>query len=178
MLKKQPHFYIGETTSVSRRIASHKHKLRKLKHGNSSLQVDWQVLGESQFEFIVLHCGPEWQDASVRKYYEQRLIAFCSKMSFARLNYNQLGPRKSRIGIDLNQRLRKQTYRINKILRHYAKKQGLTFKKRPIYVRWLISHCLLDNKNNLLRRSKSCLQSFKQTQTFVKSKRKRQHCFT
>ena len=54
--KKQPHFYIGETTSVSRRIASHKHKLRKLKHGNSSLQVDWQVLGESQFEFIILHC--------------------------------------------------------------------------------------------------------------------------
>ena len=88
-------------TNVSRRIASHKHKLRKFKHGNSSLQVDWQVLGQSQFEFIVLHCGPEWQDASARKRYEQRLIAFCSKVSFARYNYNQPGPRKARVALVL-----------------------------------------------------------------------------
>lgn len=120
------YFYVGETVNISGRIASHKYNLRHARRGNASLQLE--KFGESQFEFIVLHSGPAWQDVVVRRSYEQRLVAFCSKVNVTCYNQKQ-GTIKNRADIDLNQSLRKQTFRINKALKQHAEKRGLRFKK-------------------------------------------------
>nr|ALO21551.1 putative GIY YIG homing endonuclease [Haematococcus lacustris] len=47
--------YYGETTNVSARLSKHKSKLRRNIHEVSELQRDWNIYGESFFEFITLY---------------------------------------------------------------------------------------------------------------------------
>lgn len=67
--------YYGESGDVSQRISSHKSTLRRKIHSNSVLQNDWNLLGESQFQFIVLYMGEDWAAKEARLEMESSLIA-------------------------------------------------------------------------------------------------------
>lgn len=47
--------YYGETTNISARISQHKSRLRRNIHEIPELQRDWNLYGESFFEFITLY---------------------------------------------------------------------------------------------------------------------------
>lgn len=46
--------YIGGSRNIERRLRAHQYKLRDGAHWNAKLQSDWNVLGASSFQFIIL----------------------------------------------------------------------------------------------------------------------------
>lgn len=66
--------YIGETSNIASRLASHKKDLRRNSHNNENLQKDFNLYGELSFEFTVLHMSPEWGDREKRISTEAQLI--------------------------------------------------------------------------------------------------------
>ena len=66
--------YIGETSNISSRLASHKRDLRRKIHNNENLQKDFNLYGESFFEFTVLYIGSEWGNKETRVSSEAQLI--------------------------------------------------------------------------------------------------------
>ena len=67
--------YYGESFNISGRIASHKSTLRRKIHPNPNLQTDWNLYGETNFHFVVLYIGTDWQDKLYRLSMESKLIA-------------------------------------------------------------------------------------------------------
>lgn len=72
--KSNDYRYYGESNNLSQRIASHKSMLRRKIHSNSVLQADWNLLGEPQFEFVVLYMGEDWSAREARLQMESSLI--------------------------------------------------------------------------------------------------------
>ena len=66
--------YYGETSAVSGRIASHKSMLRRQIQINRELQNDWNLYGESFFDFVVLYIGEDWKSKTDRLSMESQLI--------------------------------------------------------------------------------------------------------
>ena len=66
--------YIGETSNVSSRLAGHKRDLRRKIHNNEDLQKDFNLYGESLFDFTVLYIGDDWGDKETRIKTEAQLI--------------------------------------------------------------------------------------------------------
>lgn len=53
--------YVGSSTNLTRRWATHQAKLRDNRHHCRPLQLAWNQYGHSAFEFVVAqHCPPEW----------------------------------------------------------------------------------------------------------------------
>lgn len=67
--------YIGETSNISGRLASHKSALRRKIHPNKNLQKDWNLFGEGFFEFVILYIGEEWILLEKRLQTEASLIS-------------------------------------------------------------------------------------------------------
>lgn len=67
--------YYGETSNLNTRIASHKKGLRSNSYINVNLQNDYNLFGESCFEFIILFMGPDWVDKQARMETESQLIS-------------------------------------------------------------------------------------------------------
>jgi hypothetical protein len=66
--------YYGETQNISGRIASHKSRLRRKIHSNENLQTDWNLYGESLFNFVILYMGEDWIFKPTRLTMESQLI--------------------------------------------------------------------------------------------------------
>lgn len=66
--------YYGETKNVSARTASHKSLLRRKIHPNDLLQKDWNLYGQSFFNFVILYIGEDWNSKPTRLYMESQLI--------------------------------------------------------------------------------------------------------
>jgi group I intron endonuclease len=47
--------YFGRSQEVEKRWRAHKNMLRKSNHSNTHLQLDWDIYGESEFTFKILH---------------------------------------------------------------------------------------------------------------------------
>ena len=67
--------YFGESSNVASRFAGHRKNLRSNKHANDLLQKDFNLYGESNFQFSVLYLGDEWGERNVRLVKESQLIA-------------------------------------------------------------------------------------------------------
>jgi hypothetical protein len=68
--------YYGETEQrrgLAGRISKWKSKLRANKEKNLSMQEDWNLFGEKNFEFLVIEEGPEWLDKEKRLKREEEL---------------------------------------------------------------------------------------------------------
>ncbi len=66
--------YYGETSTISGRISSHKSLLRRKIHSNEKLQTDWNLYGESSFDFVILYIGEDWNLRPTRLTMESQLI--------------------------------------------------------------------------------------------------------
>ena len=66
--------YIGETNNISLRLAGHKRDLRRKIHSNENLQKDFDLYGESLFDFTVLYIGDDWGNKQDRVKTEGQLI--------------------------------------------------------------------------------------------------------
>lgn len=75
LCKKTNWRYYGESKNVSGRFATHRYKLRRKIHKTLKLQLDWDLYGESEFDFKVLHIGPDWVDITKRREEEEKLIS-------------------------------------------------------------------------------------------------------
>jgi group I intron endonuclease len=70
--------YYGETEQrrgLAGRISKWKSKLRANKEKNLSMQKDWNLFGEENFEFLVIEEGPEWLDKEKRLKREEELCS-------------------------------------------------------------------------------------------------------
>jgi hypothetical protein len=63
-------YYIGETIRVSKRFATHKKSLRENSHHSYRLQSDWNVYGESDFDFIIIKKLDKNYHVGMLLYYE------------------------------------------------------------------------------------------------------------
>lgn len=66
--------YYGESRNVVGRISSHRSMLNRHIHYNVALQRDWNTYKESNFEFIVLFMGANWDLPHIRRGKELELI--------------------------------------------------------------------------------------------------------
>lgn len=66
--------YYGESRNVAGRISSHRSMLNRQIHFNVALQRDWNTYKESNFEFIVLFMGVNWDLPHIRRGKELELI--------------------------------------------------------------------------------------------------------
>jgi GIY-YIG catalytic domain/NUMOD3 motif len=74
--------YYGESSNVSGRLASHKSLLKRHLHPNANLQSDWNLYGESSFDFIVLFMGSNWDLSYVRRGKETELIVLNRHLAY------------------------------------------------------------------------------------------------
>ncbi len=82
---KNDYRYYGESSNVSGRLASHKSMLRRNIHKNQTLQNDWNLYGEENFEFILLDVNDEkddWSKRQNRLAEESSLIALHSEKCY------------------------------------------------------------------------------------------------
>ena len=108
--------YYGESTNLSGRIASHKSKLRRKIHENTSMQEDWLKYGESCFEFKALYIGTDWVLKETRLSMEYKLISQDKERC-----YNVFESFEARIG-NLNPFYKKRHSEKTKQLMSLAKK--------------------------------------------------------
>lgn len=69
--------YVGEYSKrkgSAGRFNEHRSRLRNNQGINVNLQAAWNQDGEDSFEFLVIHEGPEWDDAQKRQLREEELI--------------------------------------------------------------------------------------------------------
>jgi hypothetical protein len=66
--------YYGQTSSLARRISSHKSLLKRKIHPNYKLQNDFNNLGLNSLQFSILYVGENWEDEIIRKRKEVELI--------------------------------------------------------------------------------------------------------
>jgi hypothetical protein len=66
--------YIGQTTVITGRITEHKSRMRRGKHANSFIQVDYNKYGLDSFEFSVIQEYPCDTSREILFEHEQRLI--------------------------------------------------------------------------------------------------------
>lgn len=74
--------YYGETGNLGGRFRSHKSRLRRNIHSNNLLQKEWNLYGESFFDFVVLYNGEDWNLRETRRTMESRLINQNSERSY------------------------------------------------------------------------------------------------
>nr|YP_010732034.1 putative site-specific DNA endonuclease [Massjukichlorella minus]WDY12948.1 putative site-specific DNA endonuclease [Massjukichlorella minus] len=67
--------YIGESSNISGRLASHKSYLRRNIHPSKNLQKDWNMFGEHYFDFVILYIGEDWKLREKRLQTETFLIS-------------------------------------------------------------------------------------------------------
>lgn len=70
--------YYGETgqrRGLAGRISKWKSKLRANMEKNVSMQEDWNLFGEENFEFLVIEEGPEWLEREKRLKREEELCS-------------------------------------------------------------------------------------------------------
>lgn len=108
--------YIGETSNISGKLASHKSTLRRKIHPNKKLQDDWNLFGENYFDFVILYIGEEWILREKRLQTEALLISQNSEKC-----YNFFESYDKRIG-PLNPFFQKRHSEITKKRMSLAKK--------------------------------------------------------
>ena len=63
--------YFGRSQEIKKRWRAHKHMLRKSSHYNPLLQSDWNLYGEDNFDFSILHSTSDYNESIL---IEQRYI--------------------------------------------------------------------------------------------------------
>lgn len=66
--------YIGVTQNILERFGKHSATLAANKHDCRPLQDDWNHLGQDNFTFTVICCGPEWASPEDRLEKEQSVL--------------------------------------------------------------------------------------------------------